>query len=60
MSKDGFFSSLKDVDEFFKQQQEDEEEFSQYGDDDGQPYFKEERHHVHTEDDSITKQWRGY
>ena len=57
----GFFISLDAVSNFFKEKEEEEKEFSQYGDSEERPYIKSERHHfVLTEDDSITKQMRGY
>ena len=60
----GCLRVLDEMSEFFREEEEAEKEFSQYGDNEEIPCTKTERcpfvHFVHTEDDSIVKQTRGY
>lgn len=52
----GFLGSLEAVSEFFKEYQEEEGEFSEHGEE-----IPVQNHRIiHTEDDSVVKQWRGY
>lgn len=58
----GFFGNLDALAKFLKEQQQEEEEFSQYAEG-GHPSLynvKQIGHFIHTEDDSIIKQMRGY
>lgn len=66
MSKNivGFLGSLDAVSKFFEEQEREQKEFSRYSENDPTPFYngngKQRGHVVHTEDDSITQQMRGY
>lgn len=59
-----FLISLDAISEFFKEEEEGQKEFSQCYEDDPAFFYKgngEQKSHVaHTEDDSVTKEMRGY
>ena len=54
-----FLGSLKVISDFFKEEEEKKKEFSEH--DEEISYIKAKGHRfIHTEDDSVTQQMRGY